>query len=185
MTRGRAVALALPWLLLALHAWLWQGFFVDDPYISFRYARNLVQGEGLVFNPGDRVEGISNIGWTLLAAGFEWLSPTSPGATRSPAETPLVLVSFACAAILLWRIRVAGPARDTDTAWLAPAILAAAPLLALWSWSALEPVPFALALWLTRKDSPIAPGASPRDSSSPRSFASMDSSSRPLARSSR
>jgi arabinofuranosyltransferase len=33
----------------------------DDAYISFRYARNLVAGHGLVFNPGERVEGYSNL----------------------------------------------------------------------------------------------------------------------------
>lgn len=42
---------------------------VDDAYISFRYAKNLVQGNGLVWNPGERLEGYSNFLWTLLAAG--------------------------------------------------------------------------------------------------------------------
>jgi hypothetical protein len=42
---------------------------VDDAYISFRYARNLVQGEGLVFNPGERVEGYTNFLWTVVLAG--------------------------------------------------------------------------------------------------------------------
>ena len=38
----------------------------DDAYISFRYADNLVNGHGLVFNPGERVEGITNLLWTVL-----------------------------------------------------------------------------------------------------------------------
>jgi hypothetical protein len=42
---------------------------VDDAYISFRYARNLVEGHGLVYNPGERVEGYTNFLWTLLIAG--------------------------------------------------------------------------------------------------------------------
>ena len=29
----------------------------DDAYISYHYAENLVRGKGLVFNPGERVEG--------------------------------------------------------------------------------------------------------------------------------
>lgn len=41
---------------------------LDDSYISFRYARNLAQGEGLVFNPGERVEGYTNFLWTVLLA---------------------------------------------------------------------------------------------------------------------
>ncbi|MBM76670.1 MAG: hypothetical protein CMK59_14785 [Proteobacteria bacterium] len=41
----------------------------DDAFISFRYAENLVTGKGLVFNEGERVEGISNPLWTLMFAG--------------------------------------------------------------------------------------------------------------------
>ena len=40
----------------------------DDAFISFRYAQNLIEGHGLVFNPGEIVEGISNPLWTLLLA---------------------------------------------------------------------------------------------------------------------
>jgi hypothetical protein len=40
----------------------------DDAFISFRYADNLVRGQGLVFNPGERVEGYTNFLWTLLMA---------------------------------------------------------------------------------------------------------------------
>jgi hypothetical protein len=40
----------------------------DDTFISFRYARNLVRGEGLVMNPGERVEGVTNFLWTVLSA---------------------------------------------------------------------------------------------------------------------
>ncbi len=40
----------------------------DDAYISFRYARNLVNGLGLVYNAGERVEGYSNFLWTLWCA---------------------------------------------------------------------------------------------------------------------
>jgi arabinofuranosyltransferase len=46
------------------HAW-----GTDDAYISYRYARNLAAGEGLVFNPGapgERVEGFSNLLYVLL-----------------------------------------------------------------------------------------------------------------------
>jgi len=39
---------------------------LDDAYISYRYAQNLGQGNGLVFNPGERVEGYSNFLYVLL-----------------------------------------------------------------------------------------------------------------------
>jgi arabinofuranosyltransferase len=54
-------------------------FPFDDSFISFRYADNLVRGRGLVYNPGDHVEGYTNFLWVLLVAagmrlGFEPLS---------------------------------------------------------------------------------------------------------------
>lgn len=55
-------------VLAACHVlWLPQ-YVIDDAYISFRYARNLIDGQGLVFNPGERVEGFSNFSWVMLTA---------------------------------------------------------------------------------------------------------------------
>jgi len=74
--RGKA---ALVFVLLVLAAlgcgailaakWWWTS---DDAFISFRYARNLAEGMGLVFNRGERVEGYTNFLWTLwVAAGLD------------------------------------------------------------------------------------------------------------------
>ncbi len=42
---------------------------LDDAMISMRYARNLAEGHGLVWNPGgERVEGITNPLWTVYMA---------------------------------------------------------------------------------------------------------------------
>ena len=41
---------------------------IDDVFITLRYARNLLNGNGLVFNIGERVEGFSNPTWLLLVA---------------------------------------------------------------------------------------------------------------------
>jgi hypothetical protein len=49
--------------LAAVRYWM-----CDDAFISFRYADNLVRGHGLVFNLGERVEGFTNLAWTLWAA---------------------------------------------------------------------------------------------------------------------
>lgn len=55
-------------LVLARHL-IPDGLF-DDGYITFRYARNLVRGLGLVFNPGEHVLGTTSPLMTfLLAAG--------------------------------------------------------------------------------------------------------------------
>ncbi len=65
-----AVELSLSTVLIATHFWpLWQARWIqDDAYISFRYAKHLVEGQGLVYNLGARVEGYTNFLWTVLAA---------------------------------------------------------------------------------------------------------------------
>lgn len=40
----------------------------DDAYIAYRYARNLVRGNGLVWNIGEHVEGFTSLAWVLLVA---------------------------------------------------------------------------------------------------------------------
>ena len=40
----------------------------DDMMISMRYGRNLAEGHGLVWNPGEHVEGYTNFLWTMLMA---------------------------------------------------------------------------------------------------------------------
>ncbi len=64
-----------PWLiwtgialiLMLAHALSFR-FVIDDAFISFRYAQNLVDGHGLVFNIGQRVEGYSNFLYVLWSA---------------------------------------------------------------------------------------------------------------------
>jgi hypothetical protein len=47
---------------------------VDDAMISMRYAKNLAQGQGLVWNIGDApIEGFTNLGWTLYLAALHLL----------------------------------------------------------------------------------------------------------------
>jgi arabinofuranosyltransferase len=60
-----------PWLApplsLGLICSLWfLPFTLDDPYVSFRYAAHLASGSGLVYNPGEHVEGYTNFLWTVL-----------------------------------------------------------------------------------------------------------------------
>ena len=46
----------------------------DDAYIGYRYAENLAHGKGLVFNPGERVEGYSDILYIAMLAPAFWLT---------------------------------------------------------------------------------------------------------------
>jgi hypothetical protein len=65
--RAQVAALALLAALAMALAWS-RAWVCDDAFISFRYAQNLAEGHGLVFNQGERVEGYSNFAWTLLCA---------------------------------------------------------------------------------------------------------------------
>ncbi len=59
-----AVAAVAAGVLSAIQrAWI-----CDDAYITYRYAEHLVAGDGLVFNAGERVEGYTNLSWTVWTA---------------------------------------------------------------------------------------------------------------------
>jgi hypothetical protein len=77
-----AFALAAAWLgarALARIAAAWP-FTTDDAYITLRYARHLLAGEGLVWNlAGPPLEGYSNFAYLLLAAGFGLLGELEVG----------------------------------------------------------------------------------------------------------
>lgn len=53
---------------------------IDDAYITFRYARNLLAGHGIVYNPGEPVFGASTPGFALLLAGLGFFlgGPSAP-----------------------------------------------------------------------------------------------------------
>ncbi len=58
-------------LFLGYAAYFYRGAYsiFDDSFITFRYAENLAHGQGLVFNPGERVEGYTTFLWAVLMAG--------------------------------------------------------------------------------------------------------------------
>ena len=66
--RSRTVVVILSLSLLYAAGVLIFQNICDDAYISFRYARNLVDGHGLVWNPGEWVEGYTNFLWVLILA---------------------------------------------------------------------------------------------------------------------
>lgn len=88
---GIAVALAL--VAIARDSWPW---IADDAFISLRYAENLLAGHGLCWNPGERVEGYSNLSWVLssavlMALGVDPITAVRALALASSAATLLLL----------------------------------------------------------------------------------------------
>lgn len=80
-----AASVALTAAALAFGVWraLGAAWLADDSFISFRYAEQLVRGHGLVYNVGERVEGYTNLLWTLLVAAALRLG--IPPETSAPA----------------------------------------------------------------------------------------------------
>lgn len=120
--------------------WLMRGFVTDDAWISARYAENLANGHGFVWNPsGPRAEGFSN---PILVAGealAHLLGLSALGAARA--------LGVASGIALLLVVHRLGPAvvgaRGTRVAL---ALTAFYPPVALWSVGGLETMPVALAL---------------------------------------
>lgn len=73
-------------------------YLSDDSFVSFRYARNLVDGFGLVYNAGEKVEGYTNLLWTLIIAFGLKL-----GISPEPFSTDLGIACFGLT-ILLWSL---------------------------------------------------------------------------------
>lgn len=71
-----AVPAPIEWLCLAVGC-LWvlaYAWILDDAYVYFRYADNaLIKGVGLVYNPGEYVEGFSSALWMVYLLALRWL----------------------------------------------------------------------------------------------------------------
>src|SRR5512143_2971066 len=127
-------------LLLAHSLFYWYalgGDAVDDAYISFRYAQNAILGHGLVFNPGERVEGFTNFLWTALMIPLE-------GAGIDVGRASMILGAFFALTVMWLTLQFAKivDARP-GAAGLAVILLAVDGTFALWAVSGLETAMFA------------------------------------------
>jgi len=129
----------------ALLAWKFN-WICDDAFISFRYAKNLANGNGLCYNPGSHtpVEGYSNPLWTLLMALFE--------ALRLDVTVWSRIISVLCGGALIVHVtrytRRAFSLGFGQTA-AASLFLATLPTVAVWSTSGLESMPACLLIFMT------------------------------------
>jgi len=130
--RAATALLAVPTILSILAA---LNFVKDDAYISFRYAHNLVTGRGLVFNPGEYVEGFTNFLWIFVLAPFEALGLDLFQVTEV-LGTGLILGLL----YLMTRVNdhlMEGPRRDLARLW-APLWVATSSSVGLWTTSGME-----------------------------------------------
>ena len=103
---------------LTVLAW-WNRFVLDDAFISFRYAANLAAGNGLVYNPGERVEGYTNFLWTLLM-----VIPHLLGIDPVPFAQAIGLASFVLSLFLTHRLAFLATESHAE-AWVAVLFLGA------------------------------------------------------------
>lgn len=128
-------------LLVVVLSFEWSALYhrnvCDDTLISLQYARNVAEGRGFVFNPGERVEGFTNFLWVVfLALAYPLSDGTSAGFVHFATAMSIVLAALDI--LLLYRLgRLMWPGS------LAPVVLALA-LCALdnaytvWAMQALE-----------------------------------------------
>lgn len=123
-------------LLLLLSLFVFQiynalGSTQDDAFISYRYARNLANGQGLVFNPGEHVEGYTNFLWTILLSGV--IACGGDPVAVAPvlgavAAGALGALLFLCAVTFARHVRAPGPGGlggPGDAPWEAGVVSAA------------------------------------------------------------
>ncbi len=122
-----------------LHAY-YLSCVAEDAYITFRFARNLADGNGLVWNVGEGpVEGFTNFLWVILCAGACKLGLDIPLFSQV-----LGLLTGVCT--LMYTFRFAREVLRMQPGWaLVPcALLAAAGPMACWATSGMETALFGL-----------------------------------------
>jgi len=140
--RDKAILLGLLLIFIIQCAHL--NFTQDDAFISFRYVKNFLSGQGLVFNPGERVEGYTNFLWILLLSLV-----VKSGVGVVSLSKALGILSGGGVIVLLYvlSLRYLGK-KYAFFALLPPAFLAANSSFAYWSVSGLETTFFALGILL-------------------------------------
>ena len=142
-----AAALALAGLVL----WGWHAFWflTDDAYIAFRYAANLLRGDGLVWNPAPfvPVEGYTSLLWVTGLAALWRLTGLEPPVVANAVSLACGLAALGLAARWLSRLHcvaASGDARDRVILWLALLGVASNRTFLTWLSSGLETALFGL-----------------------------------------
>lgn len=146
--------------LLVIVALVWIGYLswliihqpeefvlIDDAYISLRYAQNWVNGAGIVWQPGDRVEGYTNfLQVVLFALGLRL------GYSGETVAYTIGIVSALAAivvAVMIARRLSASEQNRGLAGGIAAVLISANPFFVYWSVSGLETPLFILLCLLT------------------------------------
>jgi len=76
-------------------------FIQDDAYTSLRYVKNFLEGKGLVFNEGERVEGYTNFLWIMILSGIEFINHNLNLALDLEKTAQILSITFSIAFLIL------------------------------------------------------------------------------------
>jgi arabinofuranosyltransferase len=108
---------------------------IDDAYITFRYARNLLEGNGPVFNPGQPVLGTTTPLYMGILAAVSL--PLGGGAAPFP-EIALLINALADALTCLLLIRIGSTLRSPAAGWASALLWAVSPMSVTFAVGGLE-----------------------------------------------
>lgn len=120
-----------PWIILFVWMVDLSWFLTDDAFITFRYVRNLIEGHGLVFNVGERVEGYTNFLWALELAAL-W----SVFGIRPEHAAPWLSVAYTVATLVvlfLWAARLPAVSNRGLIQWMAVGLVCSSATFAVWT----------------------------------------------------
>nr|MBN2277498.1 hypothetical protein [candidate division Zixibacteria bacterium] len=138
------ISAAIILLILVLHISLYT-FLTDDAFISYRYAVNLADGHGLVFNLGEKVEGYTNFLWVLILALIKFLGPAPENAAN---VLSLVATLILIGMVYSFNRVFLDIRRFTLMGLIAPLLLALSRSFAVWASGGLETRLFTLLIFL-------------------------------------
>ena len=123
---------------------IFNAFPIEDAFISFRYIKHLLNGYGLVFNPGEMpVEGYSNFLWILVVAVTQWLFHLDIIQT-SLILSIVFMLSNACLIVFLYPY----PSKSTNLRIAVLMGILLNPFLLYWTYSGMETALFSVLITL-------------------------------------
>ncbi|UCE23965.1 MAG: hypothetical protein JSU74_11805 [Candidatus Zixiibacteriota bacterium] len=134
----KTILLVLPALLIYAYFCYGLNFTQDDAYISYRYVANFLDGHGLVYNIGERIEGFTNFGWVIYmilwgALGLGYIAVSK--ITGFLFGAGIIVLTLLVAQLIFH-------GRDSIFGWVAVCLVGINQSLAYWSPAGLETAAF-------------------------------------------
>jgi arabinofuranosyltransferase len=135
LARGATVALvAVPFLILAIGAWRYR-WMSDDGFINLRIVRQLLDGNGPVFNAGERVEASTSPLWLYLLSLEDLLLPLRLEWIAVLSGMALTFVGAATTVVGALRLSPRRADRATPVVWFPAGLLVVVAIAPSWKFA--------------------------------------------------